>query len=328
VPRIYEKLYARVMDNLKKQPTLKQRLFQKAVDVGWSRYQRLQKRAGWHPKQLLWPLLKKLVASKINERLGGRLRYAICGGAAMPPQIARTFLGLGVPVYQGYGLTESSPVICVNRPWDNIPESIGMAAPGVEVKIGDQHELLARGPNIMLGYWRNEKATRDTIDSEGWLHSGDQVRVDEGGHYFITGRIKDIIVLGNGEKVPPADMEMAIAMDPLFEQVMILGEGRAFLSTILVLNPDHWRQFAKTLDVDPDDPATLKEKFVEKSVLARVSHQLSAFPGFAQIRRAFLTLEPWTIDNGLLTPTMKVKRPQMMKRFHEQIESLYEERSA
>jgi len=323
VPRIYERVFAKIMDSLEKQSVFKRRLFKKAVDVGWQNYQYHQGRVKWQPKQLLWPILNRLVARKITAHLGGRLGYAICGGAAMPPEIARTFLALGVPVYQGYGLTESSPLICGNRPEDNIPESIGMVAPGIEVKIGDKSELLARGPNIMLGYWNNKKATHETIDSEGWLHTGDQARVDEGGHYYIIGRIKDIIVLGNGEKVPPVDMEMAIALDPLIEQVMVIGEARPFLAALAVLNPDEWIKLATELGVDAENPASLTEKFIEKAVLTRINNQLSDFPGYAQIRRVFLTLEPWTVDDGLITPTLKMKRPQLMKKYAEEIETLY-----
>jgi len=325
VPRIYEKVYGRIMDSLSKESKLKQTLFHFAVDVGWQRYQHQQGRRGWHIKQLLWPVMKKLVADKITEKLGGRLIYAICGGAAMPPDIARMFIGLGVPVYQGYGLTESSPVICVNRPEDNIPESIGKAVHGVEVRIGENSELLARGPNIMQGYWNNEEATREAIDSDGWLHTGDQARVDEGGHYYITGRIKDIIVLGNGEKVPPVDMEMTVTLDPLIEQMMIIGEGKAFLAALFVLEPEAWKKLAVELDVDPDNPETLREKFVEKTVLARANNQLRSFPGYAQIRKAYLTLEPWTVENGMLTPTLKMKRPYLMRHFAGEIDSFYSE---
>lgn len=323
VPRIYERVYAKIMDSLEKQSTFKRRLFKQAVEVGWQHYQYHQSRVKWQPKQLLWPILNRLVASKITARLGGRLSYAVCGGAAMPPEIARTFLGLGVPIYQGYGLTESSPLICGNRPEDNIPESIGTVPPGIEVKIGDKSELLARGPNIMLGYWNNEKATRETIDSEGWLHTGDQARVDEGGHYFIIGRIKDIIVLGNGEKVPPVDMEMAIALDPLIEQVMVIGEAKPCLVGLAVLNPDEWKKLATELGVDAESMESLTEKFIEKAVLTRINNKLSAFPGYAQIRRVFLTLEPWTVDDGLITPTLKMKRPQLMKKYADEIERLY-----
>ncbi len=323
VPRIYEKLYAKIMDSLSKQSASKQRLFNLAVKSGWQSYQHSQGRTGWKPIQLLWPVFKKLVASKITAGLGGRLQYAICGGAAMPPEIARTFTGLGVPVYQGYGMTESSPVVCVNRPDDNIPESIGKVMEGIEVKVGKNSELLTRSPSVMLGYWNNEQATRDAIDADGWLYSGDQVKIDESGHIFITGRIKEIIVLGNGEKVPPNDMEMAICMDPLIDQIMVIGEARACLAAIVVLNEPEWEKLADDLGVDPFEPASLTEKFVEKAILRRISNQLAEFPGYAQIRRIHLDLNPWTIDAGLLTPTLKMKRPQLMKKYAAAIEALY-----
>lgn len=323
VPRIYEKIYAKIMDNLSKESSLKQSLFDLAVKSGWQTYQYNQGRAGWKPVQLIWPVMKKLVADKITAKLGGRLRYAICGGAAMPPKIARIFTGLGVPVYQGYGLTETSPVVCVNRPDDNIPESIGKAMDGIEIKVGENSELLTRSPSVMLGYWNNVEATASTIDADGWLYSGDQVRIDDSGHVFITGRIKEIIVLGNGEKVPPADMEMAIILDALIEQIMIIGEARSCLAAVVVLNEPEWEKLADDLGVDPFEPDSLKEKFVEKAIIQRISNQLAEFPGYAQIRRIHLELNPWTVDEGLLTPTLKMKRPQLMKKYADQIEALY-----
>ncbi len=149
-------------------------LFSLAVRVGWRRFERAQGRAGWHPELLLWPLLNKLVAGNVTEKLGGRLKMAISGGAALSPDIARVFIGLGVPIYQGYGLTETSPVVCVNRPGSNVPSSIGQPMPGIEVKIGDNDELLTRSRCVMRGYWQNEEATRAMIDADGWLHTGDK----------------------------------------------------------------------------------------------------------------------------------------------------------
>jgi long-chain acyl-CoA synthetase len=323
VPRIYERVYARIMGKLRKDSAFKRKIFEKAVATGWKRFEYQQGRGKFDKSILLWPIYKRLVADKILERLGGRLRYAICGGAAMPPDIARVFIGLGLPMVQGYGMTETSPVICVNRPDNNIPESIGQALPGVEVRIGEKDELQTRSRSVMLGYWNNQQATDDTIDSDGWLHTGDQVRVNETGHYFITGRIKEIIVLGNGEKVPPADMEMAVAMDPLIEQIMVVGEARSYLVALAVLDPAEWKLLARELGVDANDPESLRQKFVEKAVLARISQQLASFPGYAQIRRVHMLLEPWTVDGGLLTPTLKMKRPQITQQFSEEIEALY-----
>jgi len=320
VPRIYERVYGRIQAGLQEKSNFARTLFHLAVDVGWGRYLLAQGRGPWKPSFLLWPLLKALVAGKVMARLGGRIRLAICGGAPLSPDVAQTFIGLGLPVLQGYGLTESSPVIAVNRLESNIPASIGPAVPGVEVRIGEQDELLARGPNIMLGYWNNEEATAATVDSEGWLHTGDQARIDDRGHIYITGRLKEIIVLATGEKVPPADMEMAVAMDPLFEQVMILGEGRPYLCALVVLNPEQWTVFAETSEFGTADLGT---EALEQALLQHINAQLSSFPGYAQVRRASFTLDPWSIENGLITPTMKMKRARILEHHATDVERMY-----
>jgi long-chain acyl-CoA synthetase len=323
VPRIYERVYGRIQDGLAKKGLLARVLFGLAVRVGWRRFEREQGRAMWHPELLLWPLLHKLVAGNVTEKLGGRLRLAISGGAALSPEIAQVFIGLGVPIYQGYGLTETGPVVCVNRPDSNVPASIGQPMPGVEVKIGDNDELLTRSRCVMRGYWKDEAATRAMIDAEGWLHSGDQATVDARGHYAIVGRIKDIIVLNNGEKVPPTEMESAILLDPLFDQVMVVGEGKPFLAALTVLNEEHWQAFAASLHVDPRQPGALRDPRVVKALTQRVAHHLKHFPGYAQIRRLHLELKPWTVDEGLLTPTLKVRRNQVLDRYRAVVEAMY-----
>lgn len=322
VPRIYEKVYARIQQQLQQGSLLKRWLFQSAVNVGWHQFERSQGRARWHPKLLFHPLLERLVSRKIQARLGGRLRFAVSGGAPLPTEIARVFLGLGVPLLQGYGLTETSPVISVNPPWDNLPSSVGIALPGIEVRIGHDSELQVKSPGIMLGYWNNHTATAEMIGTDGWLNTGDQARIEDG-HITITGRIKDILVLSNGEKVPPGDMEMAITLDPLFEQVIVIGEGRAYLAALLVLEREHWRRLAQECAVDPDAPSSLQDKQVQHQVMQRIRGQVRNFPGYAKIRRIHLTLEPWSIDNGLLTPTLKIKRNQVLDRFAEVIEEMY-----
>ena len=323
VPRIYERVYGRIQDSLEKKGLHARLLFNLAVRVGWRRFELGQGRASWHPELLLWPLLDRRVASNVVEKLGGRLRLAISGGAALSPEIAHMFIGLGVPIIQGYGLTETSPVVCVNRPESNVPSSIGPPLPGVEVKIGANDELLTRSRCVMRGYWQDEAATRAMIDSEGWLHSGDQATVDAWGHYHITGRIKDIIVLNNGEKVPPTDMESAILLDPLFEQVMVVGEGKPYLAALTVLNEEHWQEFAAHLHVDPRQPGALRDPRVIKALIQRVAHHLKHFPGYAQIRRLHPELKPWTLDDGLLTPTLKVKRDQVLDRYRAAVEAMY-----
>lgn len=323
VPRIYERVYGRIQDALAKKGAAAQTLFELAVDVGWRRFEYEQGRAGWHPKLLGWPLLKKLVADGVTEKLGGRLRIAVSGGAALSPGIARVFIGLGVPLVQGYGLTEAGPVVSVNRLESNIPDSIGRPLDGVEIKIGDKDELLTRSRCVMRGYWDNPEATAAAIDGAGWLHTGDQARVDEHGHIHIVGRIKDIIVLNNGEKVPPEDMESVIVLDPLFEQVMVVGEGKPYLAVVATLNEEHWQSWCGEQHLDAHRADTLADSRVNKMLLARLSAHLKGFPGYAQVRRAYFTLEPWTVESGLLTPTMKKKRAQIAARYTKEIESLF-----
>ena len=326
VPRIFERVYAKLEAQLAKK-TLARWLFKAAVAVGWRRFQVNQRRASrWlSPQLLLWPLLRALVAGKVMARLGGQLRVAVSGGAALPLPVARTFIGLGLPILQGYGLTETSPVISVNVLADNDPASVGLPLRGVEVRIGEQDELLVRGPGVMMGYWNNHAATTQTIDSEGWLHTGDQARLERG-HLYITGRIKDILVLSNGEKVPPGDMEAAIALDPLFEQVLVVGEGRPYLSALAVLNGEHWVTLARQLGLDAFDPKSLADGRLRNQLVSRMRELLADFPGYAKVRRVTPMLEAWTVDNGLLTPTLKTRRQKVIERYQTEVEALYSER--
>ncbi|AOU99383.1 AMP-dependent synthetase [Acidihalobacter yilgarnensis] len=324
VPRVYERLHARITKNLSRKSPLARGLFELAVNVGARRYERSLGLTAWRPSQWLWPVLDHLVASKIREQLGGRLRFAVCGGAALAPRLAREFSALGIPVLQGYGLTEASPVVSVNRPADNRFDSIGAPLKGVEVRIGADSELLVRGPNVMRGYWQDEEATRIALKDTGWLRTGDQVRQDEAGRLYITGRIKDIIVLNNGEKVPPSEMETAICLDELFDQVVVAGEGRPYLSALVVLNPEAWPAFAAACDVDPADPEALLDRFVERRLLQRIGRALHDFPGYAQIRRLSARLEPWTLEEGLMTPTQKLKRRRILTLHENDLNRLYE----
>jgi long-chain acyl-CoA synthetase len=323
VPRIYERVYAAIKKKLREGPPFRQRLFEYATNVGWDRSEHRQGRGMWRPGFLLWPLLQRLVAAKVMARLGGRLRAATCGGAALSPDIAKLFIGLGLPVVQGYGLTETSPVVSTNRIEDNIPASIGKTVPGVQVKLGDKDALLVKGPNVMLGYWNNPDATRAAFTEDGWLNTGDTARMDPDGRLYITGRLKEIIVMSNGEKVPPVDMEAAIQRDPLFEQVMMLGEGKPYLAVFVVLNPDQWGRVAEEHGLDGRSQTVLQSDQVEEIVLERVSAQIHAFPGYAHVRRAAVLPEPWSIENGLLTPTMKVRRAKVMEVYDIEYQRVY-----
>lgn len=322
VPRIYERVWAAIRAKLDEGPPVRKKLFMLAVEVGYARFEHAQGRGPWKLSFLLWPLLDKLVAGKVLARLGGRLRAALSGGAALSPEVSRVFIGLGLPVLQGFGMTESAPVACANRPQDNVPASVGCAIPGVEVKLGPDSALLIKGPNVMLGYWNNPEATSQVLSADGWLNSGDIARIDAAGHVYITGRLKEIIVLSNGEKIAPVDAEGAIVRDPLFEQAMLIGEAKPYLSVVAVLNADQWQGLAAQhgLPAGEDGLGSAQAKEV---VLKRIESQLKALPGYAQVRRVVATLEPWTVENGMLTPTMKLKRARVMEQFKDGIEALY-----
>jgi long-chain acyl-CoA synthetase len=322
VPRIFERVYGRITEQLAGQSPLARALFHTAVRTGWRHFQRRQGRARWSPGLLLNPPLRKLVGNKVTAKLGGNLRYAISGGAALPFNVAQTFIGLGLEILQGYGLTETGPVISVNRPGNNDPASVGEPLRGIEVRIGENDELLVKTPGAMLGYWNNHAATAEVIDPDGWLHTGDQARI-EAGRIYITGRIKDILVMSNGEKIPPADMETAICADSLIDQALVVGEGEACLAAVLVLNPDLWFGVATELGLDPFARDSLEDERLQKKMLTRVQAQLHDFPGYAKVRRLILTLEPWTLENGLMTPTLKLKRPAVLAQFAPQIAQLY-----
>jgi long-chain acyl-CoA synthetase len=294
VPRVFERIWGAMQQALPPGSS-KRNLFDKTVDIGWRRF----KGAATFKDKLLWPILKVLVAKKLHERMGGRLRTISVGGAAFPPELARIFVGLGFNILQGYGLTETAPVLATNRPNDNDPFSVGRAIEGVELRCDENGELLARGPNIMLGYWNNPEATRAAIDADSWFHTGDLARIRDG-RVYITGRIKEIIVLSNGEKVPPEDAEQAIMGDPTFEHVMLIGEGRSHLGLLCAAKTDDLRDLCR-----------------------RANAQLKDFPGYARIRYIARVPGPWGLENGLLTPTLKLKRKEVERRFQKEIDAMY-----
>jgi long-chain acyl-CoA synthetase len=330
VPRIYERFLAAINEQLKKSSSTKQKMFKFAVATGWARFEHANGRGPWKPAFLLWPLLKKLVAEKLLARLGGNLRLAISGGAALSPSVAQVFVGLGLNICQGYGMTEAAPLLTVNLPDQNDPQTVGPAVPGVELKQGENNVLLARGPNVMMGYWNNPEATRAVLSEDGWLNTGDQVHIDAHGFVKITGRIKEIIVMGNGEKIPPVDMELAIQLDAVFEQVLVYGEAKPFLAAIVVLNDDEWARIAAenslTTSLHEQSPEKSKEKDkAEKFLVQRIAKQIKAFPGYAQVRRIVVSKEKWTIDNGLMTPTLKLKRAVVYKKYEAALDELYKD---
>lgn len=320
VPRIFERVNNKIFQGISESSAIKKKLFFAAMDAGWHRFEYEQGRASWHPKLLLQPILDAVVGKKVRDKLGGDLRFAVVGGAALSPSVAKTFISLGVLLLQGYGLTESSPVISVNTLESNNPNSIGLPLRGVDVSISEDQELMVRGDNVMQGYWENADATKKTLTADGWLHTGDQAAIDEQGFLKIIGRLKDILVLANGEKLPPADMEGAISKDNLFEQVMVVGEGKPFLSALLVLNPDEWRRLQEEYGFTSAD---LSSGRLQTLLVERVAKCIEEFPGYAKIHKVVAFEDEWTVDDGLITPTLKVKRPKVLEKFSAEIELMY-----
>ena len=314
VPRVFERIHGRVIAKLATAPPWKQRLFALTIEVGWQRFLHQQGRGSWSLRFFLWPLLQRLIADKVLTALGGRLRLAISGGAPLNPEVARLFIALGLPILQGYGLTETSPVVAVNSEADNHPETVGQPLPGVAIKVAANGELLIKGDCVMAGYWQNPTATAAIIDGAGWLHSGDLATMTPSGHIAIIGRLKEIIVLSNGEKIPPADIELAITTDPLFEQVLVIGEARPYLGALVVLNAAEWEKLGGF---------ALEQRAVEELLLARIAARMSHFPGYAQIRRVQVTDTPWEVANGLMTATLKLRRPQLFSYYAAEIAALY-----
>jgi len=294
VPRIFERVYTKVEENLPPGST-KRKLFEKTVDIGWKRF----KNEASLGEQLLWPALNALVAKKLRARLGGELEYIFLGGAALAPHLLKIFTGVGLTFIHGYGLTETAPIAACNRMADNDPMSVGHPVPGVETRVADNGELHVRGPIVMLGYWNNQAATDAVLEQDGWFHTGDIVEMREG-RIYIRGRVKDVIILSNGEKVPPGDAEQAIGRDTLFDQVMVVGDGRAHLGLLVVSKLEN-----------------------ERDLCQRANAQLKDFPGYAKIRHLARVSESWTVENDLITPTLKLKRNKIEQRYAKEIEAMY-----
>jgi len=301
---------------------LLRRIVARTASLGW---QMSESRHGRGPapgivaSRMLWPLLERLVARKILGAFGGRVRVAMSGGAALSTKVAQFLSGLGLPLIEGYGLTEAGPVVTSTAIENCLPGSAGRPLCGLEIRLGDQSELIVRTPAVMRGYWHNEEATAQALSPDGWLRTGDSAQIEDGS-VFITGRLKEIIVLSIGEHVPPGAVEAAILNDPLFEQVCVIGDQRPCAVAILVVNREGWSKFAQDLAVDP---ANLDASVATDALLSRISAQTHALPPVWQVRAIIATASPWTIEDGSLTPTLKVKRRVIEGRFKQQIDALY-----
>lgn len=331
VPRIYEKIYGRIQTQLKKRSAFQQTLFQWAVEAGWRDFARrnripYDKTGAWRDG-----FVKTFILPKVSEFLlsqfGGRLRIAISGGAALNPRVAKLFCGLGLPIIQGYGMTETSPIIAGNSVEENHPDTVGRPFVGFEVRLGDHDEIQVRGPSVTKSYWRRPDADQAAFTEDGWFRTGDLGEFTAEGLLRIKGRLKEILVTSTGEKIAPTDLESTIETDPLFEQTFVMGENRPFLTLIAVLNPGEWRTTAKALGLDPDDPESLSAPAAKSHALQRAKAAAKGFPYYALPRAVVLSLEPWTIENGFITPTLKLKRGPLSKHFSETVERIYAGRS-
>lgn len=329
VPRVYEMIYSKLQDGLAKKSKFVRFIFNWAVEVGWRRFCR-ENNIPVEPSARAWldpfvaGFLDKKVGRSLRQVFGDRIHIYISGGAALPFNVAKTFISLGVPIYQGYGMTETSPVISVNTPGSNHPDTVGPKVQNLEVRLSSEGELQVKGPSVMQGYWKREDATRDIFTEDGWLKTGDLAEITPSGHIKITGRIKEIIVTSTGEKIPPNDLESAICSDRLFSQVMVVGDDRPFIAALAVVNPDAWKTLCEELGLDPDNPASLVSKEATAAALRRIKKAASGFPNYGVPRQIRLYSEAWTIDNGLLTPTLKLKRRVVYNKFKDDVDAMYE----
>lgn len=342
VPRLFEKIYSAIKKNIDQGSGTKKAIFNWAVGVG------AKHAAG---KRGLISLQKnladKLVFDKLKERTGGRIKFFISGGAALPPEIGQFFLSAGFHVLEGYGLTETSPVMNANQVGQEIIGTVGRSIPGVKVGImnldsqevvavldGDNiddslnseaGEILCKGPNVMLGYWKNKEATDEVIDPDGWFHTGDVGKIVNG-RLKITDRIKHMIVNAGGKNIYPGPIEDQIKSHALVDQVMLVGEAQKYMAALIVPDFDALKAFLKEKGVDLSDPKEMVEHEVTQTEFNNYIKNFSrGLASHEKIRDFRLLSEAFTVENGLLTPTMKIKRKQATKTYQELIDSIFTE---
>ena len=325
VPRFFEKVYARVMDNAMSQPPLRKNIFFWGLRTG-IRAAHLhfegKKPAGLFAIQAR--IADRLVGAKVRARVGGKLRMCISGGAPLGAKIMEFFFAVGIPIVEGYGLTETSPVICLNVPGREKPASVGPPVPGVEVRFGDEGEILTRGPHVMLGYFRNEEATRAAI-RDGWFHTGDVGHFDEDGYLRITDRLKDLLVTAGGKKVAPQPLEGRLKMAKWIAEAVMLGDQRPFCVCLLVPNFVVLETEAKAQGWNHASRQELLKRPEVQALYQREIDKLNAdLAPFEKIKKFALLDRDLSQDAGELTPTLKVRRRVLSQKFATLIDSLYE----
>ena len=320
VPRLYEQMHRRITTNLERQGGLKAKLFQKALDIGLKRAKA--------PETLsildraVDPLLDKLVRDKVRARFGGRLKALVSGGAPLNPDIGHFFNALGVTLLQGYGQTEAAPVVSCNLPGKVKMHTVGPPLPGVEVKIAEDGEILVRGELVMQGYWKEPEASANAV-RDGWLHTGDIGVIDEDGYIQITDRKKDIIVISGGDNVAPQRIEGILTMQPEIAQAMVYGDKRPHVVALIVPHPD-WLSAWANENGKPTDPAALsRDPDLRKAIEAAVSRVNKELSSIERVRTFCITVEPFSVDNEMMTPTLKIRRHKIKEIYGGALEALY-----
>jgi len=324
VPRFYEKAYARIVDNVRTQPPLRQAIFRWGLRAGTEMAR--HRFARTHPPAALAfqaRLADRLVAAKVRARLGGKVRMCISGSAPLSPQVMEFFFAMGLPIQEGYGLTETSPVICLNPPGREKPGAVGPPIPGVEVRIGEEGEILTRGPHVMRGYFRNEEASRVAL-RDGWFHTGDVGQFDDENYLHITDRLKDLIVTAGGKKVAPQPIEARLKLSPLIGEAVLIGDRRPYVVALLAPQFARLESEARQRGWSFERPVDLLGR---PEVLALFQGALDTVNAdlakFEKIKRFALFDRELSQENGELTPTLKVKRRVIMDKYGAMIEGLY-----
>lgn len=325
VPRLFERIYSRVMKQVDAGPPLRRKIFFWAIDVG-HRYA-AARRAGSIPValRLQRAVADKLVYGKLRERTGGRMRFFVSGGAALGREFGEFFEAVGLAIIEGYGLTESSPVISVNRVDRYKFGTVGHPIPGVEVRIAEDGEILARGPNIMKGYYNNEEATRQAIDQEGWLHTGDIGVVDAEGFIHITDRKKHLFVSSGGKNIAPQPIENLFLSSKYIEQFMLIGDRRMFLTALIVPDFESLKEYADARNIDYTSIADLiKDPTINDLIDNEINAIQKDLANYERVRRFTLLEKQFSIEEGELTPTQKVRRKVIEERYSHLIDNMYE----
>lgn len=321
VPRLYETMRSRINQGLKGQSDFRNKLFQKTVALGTKRYEDPKGLSLWD--KLIDAICEKLVRKKVRERFGGRLKALVSGGAPLNYDVGLFFTALGVRILQGYGQTESSPVISANFP-DNVKlHGCGPPLRGVEVKIADDGEILCRGELVMLGYWNDPDATIAALNEDGWLHTGDIGHLDEDNHIVITDRKKDIIVNSGGDNISPQRIEGVLCLEEEIGQAMVFGDKRPYLTAVVVADDDWARKWAKTNGKPTDLDDLAQDPDFKKAVGDAVTRANESMSVIEKVRKHIVADHAFTVENGQMTPTLKVRRHAVLREFREDLEKLY-----